>query len=482
MIEERQVGDDFFNAYAEKIKNDEKKSSSNGNSGNSFQYDEIQYVGLEKGIFGLFRFIGLPVGSEAMGYTRECYDPKEIIQLELKDDKNKKFNVNLPLHTANKRDDHILFRLYDAVTESVKIGDDWVPKYKDKYPELYELVTKGGFKKEEGKPYTYANGLKGTQVTIYNVIDRSDDWCAKNKHTKILCRDLNIDDQNRVWPKPGVKSFAFKGLGKLISKYGFADKYDVAVKRTGIQDNPFLIYNASRLKEKDMLEDLENDDGCPKFDISKVVLGPLTQEERTYDAYDLDKYYSPTKYTKIYERFGKVFELCDLDLGTHFTEEIKGYIEKEKAEAAARKAAHEAEAASTENKAINEALDKIEAEAEAPTIESPVDDVYSAPKAEPSFDTMKEVDPTADVSMTSDSVPTRSRSAAKTEAAVIDTSLLKGYNNLSDELKSRIVDVKNIDGKVEIVWDRKDDLLRCDTCGALSPESATHCPVCGVKF
>lgn len=479
MIEETEVSDGFFEEYAKKIKEDEKNnSSSSGN--NSFQYDEISYVGLNKGIFGLFRFIGLPIGSEAMGYKRKNFDPKEIVQLELKDEKGKKFNVNLPLRTSEKRDDHILYRLYDAVTDSVQVGDTWVPKYKDKYPELYELVTKGGFKKEDGKQYTYANGLKGTRVTIYNVIDRLDDWCKDNKHTKILCRDLNIDDQNRIWAKAGVKSFAFKTLGKLIGKYGLTDKYDVAVKRTGIQDNPFIILNASRLKEKDMLEDLENDDEDIPFDVGKVVVGPLTAEERTYDVYDLDKYFSPTKYTKIYERFGKVFELCDLDLGTHFLPEIKGYIEIEKKEAAERKAAREAAAESTENAAINAALDKIEAEAAA------IEDDEPQTSSIPGFEGMEPMDPTANISMSTETpAPTRTRSRTEATPAPsvgIDTSLLKGYDNLSDEIKNRIVEVKKDGDKVEIVWDRKDDLLRCDTCGALSPESASHCPVCGIKF
>ena len=259
-----------------------------------------------------------------------------------------------------------------------------------------------------------------------------------------------------------------------------ADKYDVAVKRTGIQDNPFIILNASRLKEKDMLEDLENDDDDNPFDVNKVVVGPLTAEERTYDVYDLDKYFSPTKYTKIYERFGKVFELCDLDLGTHFLPEIKGYIEIEKKEAAERKAAREAAAESTENAAINAALDKIEAEAAA------IEDDEPQTSSIPGFEGMEPMDPTANISMSTEApAPTRTRSRAEATPAPtagIDTSLLKGYDNLSDEIKNRIVEVKKDGDKVEIVWDRKDDLLRCDTCGALSPESASHCPVCGIKF
>lgn len=503
-MEDTQVDNGFFEAYSKKIKEEEAKRAEaakkradkqNGEGGSTFKFDEIQYVGTDKGKFLLLRFLGLPIGSEAMGYTRKPTDPKEIIQLELKDSKGKKFTVNLPLHAKDDKDEHILFRIYNKVTESVKVGDAWVPKWKDKFPELYELVTKGGFTKNDGNSYTYANGLKGIQVTIYNVFDRGDDWCKNNKHSKILCRDLNIDDQNRVWPKPGIKSYSLLPLGKLIAKYGLTEGFDVAMKRTGIQNNPYVILNASRLKEREMVEDLENDDGSP-FPIDKIVIGPLSSEEKSWELYNLDKYYSPTKYSKIYERFGRLFELCDADLGTHYTDEIKGYIAQEEAEAAKRKAAREAEAEAGENAAINAALDKIEAEADGTPANDEIEDAtYAAPKAEapateapkteaaPSFDSIQSVNPTEEVQI---EAPTRSRSQAKAEAASAPNTdkfaLLKGYNNLTDELKNRIVDVVQNGDKVEIVWDRKDDLLRCDTCGALSPESATHCPVCGVKF
>lgn len=480
MIEQTNVPDEFFDAYAKKIKEEEearaaaaakKKSKEKGE--NNFKFDEIQYVGAQRGRFLLLRFLGLPIGSEAMGYKRRPTDPKEIIQLELKDSKGKKFTVNLPVHAKEEKDEHILFRMYNKIIEKVKIDGVWVSKYKDKYPELYELATKGGFKKEEGNSYTYANGLQGTQVTIYNVIDRTDDWCEKNKHSKILCRDVNIDDQNRVWAKPGIKSYSLLPLGKLIAKYGLTEKYDVAFKRTGIQNNPYVILNASRLKDRDMMEDLTNDDDT-EFDTSRIRLpGPLSEEETAYELYDLDKYYSPTKYTKIKERFPEIFTLCDMYLGTHFKEELDGYVEQEEKEAAARKAAREAAAESQENSAINAALDRIEAESNVETtsiIDDPLEkEIYGV-----------DTNPTQEIEI---EAPVRTRSAAKTETPnKIDSSLLKGYDNTPEEIRNRIVDVVKDGDKVNIVWDRKDDLLRCDTCGALSPESATHCPVCGVKF
>ena len=84
-------------------------------------------------------------------------------------------------------------------------------------------------------------------------------------------------------------------------------------------------------------------------------------------------------------------------------------------------------------------------------------------------------------------VPVRTRSRATTENNGLSAdkiALLKGWEFMTDEIKSRIKDVEEkSDGSVSIVWDRKDDLLQCDACGALSPEEGvTHCPVCRAKF
>jgi rubrerythrin len=239
----------------------------------------------------------------------------------------------------------------------------------------------------------------------------------------------------------------------LISKYGSFEKYDVAMKRTGVKDNPWEIINASRLKDKDMLEDLINDDGS-QVAVDKIVVGPLTQEELGYEQYNIDRFFCPTSYHKIQSRIGGVFKLCDAQLGTHFTEELEGLVQKEQAEWDARAAEKEAAQSETENSAIKEAVSVQEAD--------PVDEAMAAPAPE---------------------APARRRATAAEGLSAEKIALLKGWEHLSDEIKARIKDVTDEGGKVSIVWDRKDDLLQCDACGALSPEEGvTHCPVCGAKF
>ena len=459
MNESVELDDAFFKAYSKKVSEDAANSAGGGNYEQP-EYDEVGYVGCEKGAFSIVRLLGAPIGAETQGYKRKPYDPKEIITCEVKDDDGKRFTIKLPLRQPIASDNHILIRLYDKVAEKVKINGENVYKNKAAHPEIFEAVTKGGFKPSDGKTYQYSNGYRGDRVSIYNVIDRSDTWCKDNKHTKILCRDLNIDDQNRVWAKPGIKSFgSVQKIAGLLGKYGSFEKYDIGLKKTGIKENPWEIVNASRLKEKDMMEDLGNDDGST-VDENIISVGPLTDEERTYERYDLDKFFQPTTYQKIQKRISGLFKLCDAQLGTHFTEELAGLVEKEKAYFKELYGDKEAKQAKAENEAIRENLNMTKEEfAEATSVDT-MPDPMAAPARRR---------------------PTAEASSSKLSADKI--ALLKGWDNQSEEIRARIVDVEVKDGKPTIVWDRKDDLLQCDGCGALSPEKGvTHCPVCGAKF
>ena len=450
-----ELDDAFFEAYAKKIKDE---NQSNGNGGKSYdppEYEEIGYVGCERGVFTIVRLIGAPIGAESQGYKRKPYDPKEIITCEVKDDEGKRFTIKLPLRGPIASDNHILFRLYDKVMKKEKINGESVYINKNKHPEIFEMVSKGGFKPSDGFTYQYSSGYRGDKVSIYNCIDRKDDWCAKNKHTKILCRDLNVDDQGRSWPKPGIKSFgSTTKIAQLIGKDGSFEKYDIAFKKTGVKENPWEIINASKMKDKDMIEELGNDDGST-VDEKSIVVGRMTQEELNYERYDLDKLFQPTTYQKIQKRISGLFKLCDAQMGTHFTEELAGLVEKEKAYFAEKYKKEENEQAAAENAEIKTALKEEKTKEEEPVEE--------------------EVTP----------VRTRSRTTVEDNGLSADKiALLKGWEFMTDEIKSRIKDVEEkSDGSVSIIWDRKDDLLQCDACGALSPEEGvTHCPVCGAKF
>jgi ribosomal protein L40E len=215
------------------------------------------------------------------------------------------------------------------------------------------------------------------------------------------------------------------------------------------------------MKSKEMMEELLNDDGST-VNPEKIFVGPLSDEEKNYERYDIDKIYCPTSYRTLLKRIPSVFKLCDVCLGTHFFDELSSLAEKEKKEWEAIDAENKAAQDKAENEEIKKNLNMTDAEiSEATSPDTPADaDVMAEP-------------------------PKRTRSSPATDVTSFPPekiALLKGWQYLSDANKKRIQDITNVDGKVDIVWDRKDDLLRCDTCNAMSPEDATHCPVCGMKF
>jgi hypothetical protein len=466
-----QLNDEFFTAYAKKMKEQEEKDKkTSGSIYTPKTYEDIAYAGTDKGQYKIVRLLGAPIGTESImtSFKRSPTDPHEILVADVKDDDGKRFTVRMPIPAERDSDNYILMRLYNKVMEKTYVNKKPVFVNEAKFPELFKLVSKGGFKESDGFAFTYSKGFKGDRVVIYNVIDRSDDWCAKNQHTKILARDVTIDDQNRVWAKEGIKSFGFiTKVRDLIGKYGNYEKYDVAIKKNGEKDNPFDVKNASRLKDKEMMEELINNDGS-QVDEKQIQLGLLTQSEIGYKKYDIEKLFHPTYYSVLLKRIPSVFKLCDASLGTNFFEELQGLAEREKAEWEKTRAENEAAQDAAENEAIRENLNMTEEEMDEATSVDTMPDPMAA-----SFDTMETV---------KTETPTRSRKAAVGLTAD-KIALLKGYDMLPEASKNRIKDVTNINGKVNIIWDTEADCLACDSCGAMSPEEGTtHCPVCGIKF
>lgn len=472
-----QLNDEFFVEYAKKLKEQEEKNKSNNGSSYtpSKNYEDVAYTGTDKGQYRIVRLLGAPIGTESVmsSFKRSPYDPHEMLIADVKDDDGKRFTIRMPIPAERESDNYILLRLYNKVMEKTYVNKKPVYVNEAKFPELFKAVSKGGFKESDGFAFTYSKGFKGDRVTIYNVIDRSDDWCAKNKHTKILARDVTIDDQNRVWAKEGIKSFGFvTKIRDLIGKYGNYEKYDVAIKKNGEKDNPFDVKNASRLKEKEMMEELINNDGS-QVNEALIVEGNLTQEEMAYKKYDIEKLFGPTPYYKLLKRIPSVFKLCDASLGTNYFEELQGLAEREKAEWEAKRAETEAAQAEAENAAIRENLNMTEDEMNEVASTDTMPDPMAAPATTASFDTME----------TANAEAPKTRRSAATGLTADKIALLKGYDMLPEASKHRIKDVTNINGKVNIVWDTEADCLACDSCGAMSPEEGTtHCPVCGVKF
>ena len=452
------LDDEFFKDYAKNVKEDEKKK---GSSFTPRDFEEMKWCGTNTGENLIVRLIGAPPGAK--GYTRKPHDPIILGICDVKDNEGKRMQIKLPPRAEEGVDDHIVYQLYDRVNEVTWIkGSDGKNKKvfvnENKHPELFEAVNKTGFKADkDGKSYTYASGLKAQQVVVFNCIDRSDDWCAENKHTKALSKQVDVveGDEGKTieYAKTGIPIFGFiNKLADQIQKYGNYEKYDVAIKRTGEMTSPYEIRNASKMKQVDNLEELLNDSDV-EVNPERIVIGPLTDEEKAYTMYDLTKLMQPTGYRKLLKRIGHVFKLCDATIGTNFEDNLKKLADKEQAEWDSKKAEEKTEEttqATTENAAIQKEIAKEEQPAE-------------EPKAE-----RKRVGPA--ISLSTEKI-----------------AMLKGWGKLKEWEKAGIKDVEVKDGKIsKIIFNDTVDtkeMLECTDCNVQAPASyETYCPACSCQF
>ena len=383
-------------------------------------------------------------------------DAHEIFVSTILDDNGKRMKLKLPLHADDISHEHIMWRIINKVNEVkwVKGADGKSTKVNvnEQYP-WFEKVNKGGFAPTD-KSYQYSKGWKGQQVVIMNVIDREDNWCAENKHTKLLSKKLSGD--NGEFAEIGVPSFGFcSALSNIVKSYGSWERYDVQVRRTGQKTTPIDVKQATLYKKNGLVQELDKDK------LQYVSLNEtLTPEELEYERYDISKFFAPTTYQKILSKLGNTIKSIDVDLRTNFYEELQALAEKEK---------KEFEEVYGSNAPAQEA-----APAQTATVAQPTQ-TASVTEAAPARTAVREAAPAPASGLTPDKI-----------------ALLKGWNLLTDEEKSVIVDViKNPDGTLaDIVYNTDHPVLSCPSiypdghagCGINAPDFFKVCPSCGSVF
>lgn len=201
--------------------------------------------------------------------------------------------------------------------------------------------------------------------------------------------------------------------------------------------NPYQVCVASRVPE-------EVQSNMRQYIVTQAG---LTEEEASWERYDLDKLYATTSYTKLWNRLRDTIKAIDNELDTHFYEELKELADKEKEsleseEAKAKEGTPEPKE-STETVAMNEA-------------EESFFDSAPAPKA-----------------------PAKER---RVPTSNINWDLLPYAHLLSDDQKAMIKSVsKQEDGSICVDYNTDETIYRCvEGCGIDGiPESFTVCPVCG---
>lgn len=454
------VDDDVFAAFASEVAAESDNGNGNSRYGRanassfSHDYEKIAWTGLEQKKMSIIRFLGMPpfTAKPSTGIA----DTIEIFTSDIKDDNGKRMRLNLPLRADISEKDHLMWKIIDEIT---KVNWENDPKdekkrvkffqYERRNPELFNRVFKGGFTEKDGKQFAYAKGWAGQQVLIANVIDRKRmDWHRENKHSMLLSKDIRFGTEPREdgtyaeYISTGVPSFGFKNLiGQLVGTYGNWEKFDIGIIRTGDKQNPYKIINASMCKDKDIPE-------LPKELLPFTTnTTPLTEEELSWDRYDLKKLFAPTPYFRIMSRLGGTIKAIDVECGTRFYETLVQLAAEEKAK-------WEAESKAKQTGGVS---------VPAGTVTTPATKTPAPARA----------------------VPTRAAAPAPVAVASFDPADLKGWNTLSLEEKAQVVGVIKDSAGVVVDVEYSADAaspVGCPTCGIPSPNSFLHCPACGRDF
>lgn len=442
--------DSMFEAYAKKA---EAEKSVKKNTGFTKDYEEVKYTGLEQNVPKVLRFVGPLYGSGLDQYTA-----RKVTIARIVGDDGKKFRVIRPSYDEDPN--YILNKIISKVKEVKWVNKEKTFPVKDRFPEIYNLIDKNGLQK--GDPQLmFDKGWSGKEVLIANVIDREQmDWHRANNHTMLLAKSINIDKNGNAWPDEGISWYSVESeFPQLFKFYKSWENYDIAITRTGNKDRAYIVDNASKNPERVT---------GPAANLISMT-DHLTDEEKSWERYDLDKLFRVTTATKIYNRLKQTIARIDTALGTHFLEELQTQVNEEKVK-------------------FDEMYNRNEE-----TEETPAETPYTAPATSdfedgdiPSFNGATTPTP-AETTQT----VVRRTTAAQTGKPWMD---LPHPEKISDELKELVTGVQpgvykgtekvnNPELFLDVKWALPVSRLACcPTCGSLSPVNATDCPVCGDHF
>jgi len=341
--------EELFKKAKEKIDQD-KAEKEKRRQGISFNFENVEWVGLEDDKEVVGRIRGLPF------IVREKpTDTKLIYRSKIRNDKNGYCYINWK-QVENSGDldkNWFLYRLYETVMERrfVKYPND--EKDADgrtgKYEYLHEdkpsfsriSINKSEKDLKNPKMTKVKHKFFPKKRVLMNFVDRGDSWCKDNNHTKVLTskKTRGNDDASgnpTYFIDDGIPNMLFEKIIDDVCNYRGNWDLDVVLRKNSSDVNNAYIV-------RDILEDKIND-----YAKSIGTDEPLTEEELQYEMYDFDKLYKESTYNKIRRNILGLVKQVDIDFNTDFESELKTLVEEE----------------AKENSEYDETLEKLEKEIE----------------------------------------------------------------------------------------------------------------------
>lgn len=413
----------------------------------SSPFQEIKWTGLEKGVTKIVRCLGeKPHFGLDNTKPGNQFDARVTNICVIVNDKNKWERLVLPLKRDNP--EYFLWRIIDRMKEVEWVDNPEKPgrkktidKNESLFPTLYNRVNFNGLDDSDTnrKFNLVGKGWIGQEFLLINVIDRSlDSWHKENNHSALLSKQVNValdkSGKEKTYVIEGVPANGFSSLLLSITgTYYYWGKYDIGIERTGQKVSPYKIFNASRTPEQ-----------ATEHYRSLIVEGPMTEAEKAYARYDLDKLFKISSYSKIHKALGSSIAEIDMAFHTHFLEELESLVKQE----AEEKETIPVEEENSEKSALEEQADQQQED-----LTNPVAEVRS---------TVIEISP--------ENMP--------------------GYSKLKSEEKALIKmvsqgkDLQYPDQWI-VSYEGITDLSKipdCEKCHTRSPNSFSSCPGCGAIF
>ncbi len=434
---------DLFKAAKEKHAKHKKEQEEKRAGFQQTLYSKLMPQGHVSKGYVQVRVLGNPMefrnGSDEMGVLPDPTSPKVVYQSWVMSDDKKKFPVVWP--SREERPDWILYRVMDKVLEAKWDPTSNTKRYlnQETHPDLFLRVFKNNNTKNP-----YEKGWYPKALMVMNVIDRSKMTLHREKkHTFILSKASEGKERDKdgniiEYADGGVSPLVYDALMHVVGEVGDFNAYDVIVKRT--EDRPYyqVFHGTEKLRFADF----------PYFK-SEFIDAPLTEEELSWERYNIDTLYPITPYKVILAKLRQFFVQLDREFGTAFLPELEQLVEAEAKEQA--KAPVKTETSSPTTVAQPPV-------SESKPIESPAPVARRSPAPAPKQE-VEEQDPRREALMQA------------------------GYKHQGKLTDEELDVIEYVDDDGSIVWSEDaGELLACDACNTMTPGSLHHCPKCGAFF
>jgi len=358
--------------------------------------------------------------------------------------------IYYPSRTVNKN--YILHKVIDAINRfDFDDTKKKIPRYEKE--SVYSIINKNGVTIDSPN-YNFEKGWKGQEMVVMNCIPRNPemyDVCKSHKHTMILSKNVEtgVDATGApvVYAEKGISVYSFYNplMSNIVKFYGDWNNYDLYITRTTNLNAPYAMFNASA-------QPAVVEASLKPY----IVAGPLSEEESSWDRYDLANMFRFTTYEEIGQYLGAYILEVDKIVGTSFWPQMQKLIEEE------------------------ERAKSRQPMAKAETVGQPIGQSVGQPVGQPSG--RVENAPSSRRPVVSHGTPSNSTYKGVELIGVTTSEADNIFNRLNSSDVSLIKTITKKDDKFQFTYKGDIPLAECSVCGTVSPETFVSCPGCGRVF